>query len=252
MMHMPRFDTAPHVDPAALFAQRRTAIDLIATTRAKTIRVALFGTYLFRPHPTQPEDEKTRAEWRAVVQEQYEEMVRLCHILTGEDPKEDLSVEVCQWIADHSARHPKAVEAFQHVRDLTRDILRAIETGNQSDLGRALDAHKTYGRGGFFETVTGFCDGMWAFLDENRQREVVTAKAAAAAISKTLSRLEHIGKHVRLVSLNASVEAARVGDAGRGLGVIAVEFKSLAEEIQHLAVTAGDDIRNLGGGSFKS
>ena len=70
-------------------------------------------------------------------------------------------------------------------------------------------------------------------------------RAAAEAIGKTLTRLEHIGKHVRLVSLYASVEASRVGDAGRGLGVIAVEFKTLAEEIQMLAVTARADIAEM-------
>ena len=61
----------------------------------------------------------------------------------------------------------------------------------------------------------------------------------------TWTRLEKIGKHVRLVSLNASVEASRVGDAGRGLGVIATEFKSLAEEIQGLASNARSNIDDL-------
>ncbi|WP_299731204.1 methyl-accepting chemotaxis protein [uncultured Tateyamaria sp.] len=249
MTQMPRFDTAPPDDPAALFAQRRTAIDLIATSRAKTIRVALFATYLYRPHPTHPEDDKTRAGWRGVVREQFDEMDRLCTILTGRDPLDEVPSEICTWIAEHGAANPDAVAAFRRTRDLTGDILRAAETDNQTDLGVALEAHKAYGRSGFFEKVTGFCDGLWAHLDENRHQEVMAAKSAAAAISRTLTRLEHIGKHVRLVSLNASVEAARVGDAGRGLGVIAVEFKSLAEEIQHLAVTAGADIRKMAGGT---
>jgi len=248
MTQMPRFDTPSRDDQAAVLAQRRAAIDFIATTRAKTIRAALFATYLHRPHPTHPEDEDTRAGWRAILREQLDDMNRLCSILGGHDPLQDLPPDICTWIADHSARHPEETRAFEHMRDLTRDIVDATDAEEQTQLGRALDAHKTYGRGGFFERVTGFCDGLWADLDENRNQEVRVAKATAAAISKTLARLEHIGKHVRLVSLNASVEAARVGDAGRGLGVIAVEFKTLAEEIQHLAVTAGADIGKMARG----
>ncbi|MFL4471398.1 methyl-accepting chemotaxis protein [Tateyamaria armeniaca] len=246
---MPRIDTASHDDTAALFAQRRAAIDLIATTRAKTIRAALFATYLFRPHPTHPEDEETRDGWRAVLQEQCDDMERLCTILTGRDPQNELPREVCAWICEHSANHPEAAKAFARTRDLTVNMMRAVEADNQTELGRALEAHKAYGRSGFFQRVTDFCDGLWAHLDEKRHQEVLAAQATARAISKTLARLEHIGKHVRLVSLNASVEASRVGDAGRGLGVIAVEFKTLAEEIQHLAVTARDDIRKMATGT---
>ncbi|MEM6373597.1 MAG: methyl-accepting chemotaxis protein [Pseudomonadota bacterium] len=244
MTEMPRFDAAPDTS-TALFAQRRAAIDFVATVRAKTIRAALFGAYLYRLHPTTPEDEATRGAWRDIIKQQCDDMARLCQILTGRDPLGEMDHYICAWIAGHATAAPDAMRAFEQNRVLTFDILHAAEEEDAAALGAALEAHRAYGRSGFFEEVTVFCDGLWEHLDETRHREVLAAKTTAAAISQTLARLEHIGKHVRLVSLNASVEAARVGDAGRGLGVIAVEFKTLAEEIQHLAVTAGEGIREM-------
>lgn len=229
----------------ALFAHRRAAIDIIATTRARTIRAALFGSYLFRTHPRAPEDEETRVMWRRVLGEQADAVARAVSILHGRDPTGDVPEEVCEWIGQHGAQWTSHRAAFETMQDLTQEVFAACESGDLRRMEAALDAHFTYGRSGFFETVTEFIDGLWNTLDTVRHEEMEHAEASGQAIARTLTRLEQIGKHVRLVSLNASVEAARVGDAGRGLGVIAVEFKTLAEEIQLLATTARADIQNM-------
>ncbi|WP_299149914.1 methyl-accepting chemotaxis protein [uncultured Tateyamaria sp.] len=242
MKHDPILHPHREGDDVALFAQRRKAIDLIATSRARAIRSALFGAYLFRKHPTRTEDADTRANWLRILNEQADALARATALVNGRDPNRDIPDEVCQWIGTHGKNRPRDVAAFTRMRDLTRDLCDAAASDDINALERALTVHFTVGRGGFFEMVTSFCDGMWADLDSQRHAEVDKAAATGTAITKTLTRLEHIGKHVRLVSLNASVEAARVGDAGRGLGVIAVEFKTLAEEIQMLATTARNDI----------
>lgn len=232
---------------AALFAERRAAIDLVATMRARSIRAALFGAYLFRQHPTQPEDAATRDRWHGILREQRDALARSASIVMGRDPLGEVPEEVCAWISEHGKARSEDTAAFAKMVRLTEDIVTAVDADDQDALEKALQRHFTFGRGGFFETVTQFMDGLWADLDAQRHAEVENAQATGAAITKTLTRLEHIGKHVRLVSLNASVEAARVGDAGRGLGVIAVEFKTLAEEIQLLATTARADIAEMTG-----
>ncbi|WP_299165693.1 methyl-accepting chemotaxis protein [uncultured Tateyamaria sp.] len=236
-----------NTDEMQFFAHRRSAIDLVATTRARAIRSALFGAYLFRTNPLSKDSEDTRAEWRKVLRLQYDALVRAAELVQGRDPEGVISREVCNWIGSHGAAHPQHVAAFVKMADLTSAIVDAANTDDAVVLEAALRDHFFFGRGGFFETVTEFCDGLWADLDAGRHAEVAEAMAKGDAIAKTLTRLEHIGKHVRLVSLNASVEAARVGDAGRGLGVIAVEFKTLAEEIQRLATTARCDIAGMTG-----
>ena len=51
-------------------------------------------------------------------------------------------------------------------------------------------------------------------------------------VGKTSIAIAQVARETRLLALNASVEAARAGDAGRGFAIIASAVKSLADQIQ--------------------
>lgn len=50
------------------------------------------------------------------------------------------------------------------------------------------------------------------------------------SVKDATAKLNELGMKVRLLSLNASVEAARAGDAGKGFSVIAEEVRALADQ----------------------
>jgi methyl-accepting chemotaxis protein len=81
--------------------------------------------------------------------------------------------------------------------------------------------------------------------------EATTALAKSRSdIARFADQIEVISSTTRLLSLNAAVEAARAGDAGRGFSVIASSVRRLSEDTQQAALQirrASEDItRQLG------
>ena len=70
---------------------------------------------------------------------------------------------------------------------------------------------------------------------------------ASARIGDIISKIESIAAQTNLLSLNASIEAARAGDSGRGFSVVADQIRELANQSAKAAV----DTRELIEGSIK-
>ena len=66
-------------------------------------------------------------------------------------------------------------------------------------------------------------DDMNALMQQNRE------------MHKQNEAFSNVVKHIAILSLNAAIEAARAGDAGRGFGVVADEVRTLASRSESLA-----------------
>ncbi len=86
--------------------------------------------------------------------------------------------------------------------------------------------------------------------DFNRVHETVKGFATAIGKIEHMSRvINKLADQTSLLSLNASIEAARVGDAGRGFGVVAMEVKKLAAQAAQAAVEIQGCVKELGAAS---
>ncbi|MCP1198947.1 methyl-accepting chemotaxis protein [Notoacmeibacter sp. MSK16QG-6] len=106
-------------------------------------------------------------------------------------------------------------------------------------LGKVLPKHATVSRLGSFSDFV--ADDLLACLNTLTQRVGETLNAEIAyhaeqeqagrqALLEAARSIGTVARQVQLISLNASIEAARAGDAGLGFSVIAKEIRDLSEQ----------------------
>ncbi|MGB3553106.1 MAG: methyl-accepting chemotaxis protein [Jannaschia sp.] len=165
-------------------------------------------------------------------------------LLANWSGRQDLHPDACAIFDAVADSLPAAIRAMDTYRTVSGRARDAVEAGGMPDV-EMFDETMRCAYSVFHPEMMVLTDRMTAAGVAIRRRLIEQARDAQDRSLNARERIDEIARTVRLISLNARVEAARAGTAGRTFGVIAEEIKALSEQTEEVSAELGQSVEDI-------
>ena len=141
----------------------------------------------------------------------------------GADNLAEAAESLAEGATDQAASVQEMLATMNTVAEGLRDTVESVDEAYHQAVACAKDAQNSH------KEMGNMVASMERINDTSRKIEYI------------ISEIENIASQTNLLSLNASIEAARAGDAGKGFAVVADEIRTLAEQ----SAKSADNTREL-------
>ena len=145
-------------------------------------------------------------------------------------------------------RLKESVQAMEQLNQVVMEVARNTSLTTESADAARQNAQEGYGIVSKVMEAIGKVDNKTSSLRQSLNQ----LGTEAEGIGRIMSVISDIADQTNLLALNAAIEAARAGEAGRGFAVVADEVRKLAEKTMQATGEVGSAVRAIQAGTAEN
>ncbi|MEM6374136.1 MAG: methyl-accepting chemotaxis protein [Pseudomonadota bacterium] len=151
-------------------------------------------------------------------------------LLVGTQPVPGIDAAALQWVRDIGAQMPESCDTMRRFVAVTE----GLEQGHlaRTNTMPTLLEFTRFAAGDFNTHFAIIINRLGSELRNVREGRQSDANHTGKAARDALKEISEISRHVGLIAINASIEAAHVGEQGKGFAIIAAEIRELSSKIE--------------------